>query len=474
MSSYDVVVIGAGPAGYVAAIRSAQLGKRVAVIDAWLGKDGKPALGGTCLNVGCIPSKAWLESSEYYYDVAHKMGDHGIRAGEITLDVPAMAARKDKIVTTLTKGIESLFKKNKVSWLPGKARLLPGRKVEITSVTDKNAAPQVVDAEHIIIATGSVPRHIPNVTIDDKHIFDSSGALDFNSVPRKLVIIGAGVIGLELGSVWKRLGSEVILLEAMDAFLAMTDEQIARDAHKEFKRQGLDIRLGTRVLSATPGKKSVVLQYQDETGDHTLECDRVIVAVGRKPMLAGLDADKIGLEIDEGGYIHVDEFCNTNLPNVYAIGDVVRGPMLAHKGSEEGVMVAERIAGEETRLNHDTIPWVIYTAPEIAWVGKTEKQLKSAARKYKVGVFPLAASGRAKAMGVDSGLVKIIADVKTDRILGVHIIAPGASELIAEAVVAMEFAASAEDLSRIVHAHPSISEAMHEAALAVQGRSLHI
>lgn len=473
MNKFDVVIIGAGPAGYVAAIRCAQLGQTVAVIDAWIGKNGQPALGGTCLNVGCIPSKAWLESSEYYYDIVHKMSDHGIRAGEVSLDVAAMAARKDKIVTTLTKGVESLFKKNNIAWLPGKGRLLPGRRVEITpSVGD--GAPETVEAEHIIIATGSAPRHIPNVVIDNKYVFDSSGALDFTSVPRKLVIIGAGVIGLELGSVWKRLGSEVILLEAMDSFLAMADEQIAREARQEFERQGLDIRLGTRVLSATPKAKSVVLQYQDAAGDHALDCDRVIVAVGRRPMLHGLDAEKIGLELDEGGYLHVNEFCNTNLPNIYAIGDVVRGPMLAHKGSEEGVMVAERIAGQETRLNHDTIPWVVYTSPEIAWVGKTEKQLKSAARKYKVGVFPLAASGRAKAMGVSTGLVKIIADAKTDRILGVHIIAPGASELIAEAVVAMEFAASAEDLSRIVHAHPSISEALHEAALAVQGRTIHI
>lgn len=474
MQSFDVLVIGAGPAGYVAAIRAAQLGKKTAVVDAWVGKDGKASLGGTCLNVGCIPSKAWLESSEYYYDVAHKMGEHGIRAGEVTLDVPAMAARKDKIVHTLTRGIGSLFAKNNITSIAGKARLLPGRQVEVTPTTKKDAPVEIVEAAHIIIATGSAPRHIPNVLIDNQLIFDSSGALDFTSVPRKLVIIGAGVIGLELGSVWKRLGSEVILLEAMDGFLAMADEQIARESHKEFKRQGLDIRLGARVLAAKPKKDTVVIEYQDEQGNHALECDRVIVAVGRKPMLNGLDADKIGLEIDEGGYLHVDEHCNTNLPNYYAIGDVVRGPMLAHKGSEEGVMVAERIAGEETSLNHDTIPWVIYTAPEIAWVGKTEKQLKAAARKYKVGVFPLAASGRAKAMGVDSGLIKIIADAKTDRILGVHMIAPAASELIAEAVVAMEFAASAEDLSRIVHAHPSISEAIHEAALAVQNRALHI
>lgn len=474
MKKFDVLVIGAGPAGYVAAIRASQLGKITACVDAWVGKDGKPALGGTCLNVGCIPSKAWLESSEHYYEVLHKIGAHGIKTGEVTLDVAAMAARKDKIVTTLTKGVESLFKKNQVTWIPGKARLMPGNKVEVVPTDGRGGPDEVIEAEHIIIATGSAPRHIPNVLIDDKRIFESAGALDFTSVPRKLVIIGAGVIGLELGSVWKRLGSDVILLEAMDSFLAMADDQIAQEAQKEFKRQGLDIRLGARVLSATSRDDGVVVQYQDENGDHALECDKVIVAVGRKPMLQGLGAAEVGLELDERGYIHVDEHCGTNLPNVYAIGDVVRGPMLAHKGSEEGVMVAERIAGQETRLNHDTIPWVIYTAPEIAWVGKTEKQLKASARKFNTGVFPLAASGRAKAMGITSGLVKIIADAKTDRILGVHMIAPAASELIAEAVVAMEFAASAEDLSRIVHAHPSISEAVHEAALAVHKRTIHI
>jgi dihydrolipoamide dehydrogenase len=471
MKKFDVVVIGAGPAGYVAAIRCAQLGKIVACVDAWVGKDGQPALGGTCLNVGCIPSKAWLESSEHYHEILHDSAAHGIKINEVTLDVAAMVARKDRIVHTLTRGVESLFKKNNVTWLAGKAQLQPGNQIEIAPTGGGN--PETIEAEHVIIATGSAPRHIPNVQIDDQRIFDSSGALDFTSVPGKLVIIGAGVIGLELGSVWKRLGSEVILLEAMDSFLAMADDQIATEAHKEFKRQGLDLRLGARVLSATPKGDGVLVRYQDGEGDHALECDRVIVAVGRKPMIQGLGVEAVGLELDERGYIHVDEFCGTNLPNVYAIGDVVRGPMLAHKGSEEGVMVAERIAGEETRLNHDTIPWVVYTAPEIAWVGKTEKQLKAAARKYKTGVFPLAASGRAKAMGVTSGLVKIIADAKTDRILGVHMIAPAASELIAEAVVAMEFAASAEDLSRIVHAHPSISEAVHEAALAVHNRALH-
>lgn len=471
MKKFDVLVIGAGPAGYVSAIRCAQLGKITACVDAWIDQDGKPKLGGTCLNVGCIPSKAWLESSEHYHELMDGMNEHGIKAAEVSLDVSVMKKRKDKIVKNLTKGVEHLFKKNSVTWFPGRAKLLPGMQAEVT--LSDGSGTETIQAEDIIIATGSSPRHIPNVQIDNKVIFDSSGALDFESSPRKLVIIGAGVIGLELGSVWKRLGSEVILLEAMDSFLAMADEQIADESRKEFKRQGLDIRLGARVLSATPKADGVVVKYQDDEGDHSIECDRVIVSVGRKPMIENLGAREVGLELDERGYINVDDYCETNLPHIHAIGDVVRGPMLAHKGSEEGVMVAERMAGEETMLNHDTIPWVMYTSPEIAWVGKTERELRAAARKFKTGTFPLAASGRAKAMGVRSGLVKVIADEKTDKILGVHIIAPSASELIAEAVVAMEFGGSAEDLARIVHAHPTISEAIHEAALAVHDRAIH-
>ncbi len=472
MKKYDVVVIGAGPAGYVCALRCAQLGMITACVDAWVGKDGKHALGGTCLNVGCIPSKAWLESSEHYYMLTRKLSAHGIRASEITLDVPAMAGRKDKVVKNLTDGIEFLFKKNKVTWLKGKASLLPDNQVHIHPVLEDDEE-MTVAAKNIVIATGSVPRDIPNVQIDGELIVDSSGALDFQSVPSRLCVIGAGVIGLELGSVWKRLGSEVILLEAMDSFLAMADEQIAKEARKEFDRQGLDIRLGTRVMSAEADKDHVVVRYQDGEGDHTIDCEKLIVAVGRKPNVEALNASAVGLLLDERGYIHVDDYCMTNLPNMYAIGDAVRGPMLAHKGQEEGVMVAERLAGEESFVNFDSVPWVIYTMPEIAWVGKTEKQLKAAARKYNVGVFPLSASGRAKAMEETSGLVKVIADAKTDRILGVHMIAPSASELIAEAVVAMEFAACSEDLARIVHAHPSISEAVHEAALDVHGRGLH-
>ncbi|MCB1070868.1 MAG: dihydrolipoyl dehydrogenase, partial [Kiritimatiellae bacterium] len=459
MKKVDVLVIGAGPAGYVCAIRAAQLGMTTACVDAWVGRDGKPALGGTCLNVGCIPSKAWLESSERYHELLHKVSAHGIKVKEVTLDVPAMAARKDKIVTTLTKGIEGLFKKNKVQWIPGVASFTSANTVEVKPSVG-NGDPETVEAEHIIIATGSVPRNIANVDIDHQHIFDSSGALDFTEVPQRLVIIGAGVIGLELGSVWKRLGSEVILLEAMDSFLGMADQQIAGIARKEFQKLGLDIRLSCRVKSASVVEGQVQVRYQDDAGEHTIECDKLIVAVGRKPSLEGLNPRAADILLDERGYIHVDEHCMTSVPNIYAIGDVVRGPMLAHKGSEEGVMVAERLAGEETTIHYDIIPWVVYTSPEIAWVGKTEEQLKASARKYKVGVFPLAASGRAKAMEETAGLVKILADERTDLILGVHLIGPMASELIAEAVVAMEFGSSAEDLSRIVHAHPSISEAI--------------
>ncbi len=474
MKNYDVVVIGAGPAGYVAAIRCAQLGLSTAVVDRWIGKDGQPALGGTCLNVGCIPSKALLESSEHYETACHKLETHGIRVKSVAMDVPAMIERKDKVVRTLTQGVQFLFKKNKIAWHKGQGRLQPGGKV-LVQPHETGAPSETLEAKHIIIATGSSPRALPNLPQDGEYIVDSTGALEFRDVPGRLVIIGAGVIGLELGSVWKRLGSEVILLEAMDSFLPMADETIAAESLKAFQQQGLDIRLGTRVVSAKVGRKKVAVAYQDAQGDQTLECDRLVVAVGRKPNTEGLNAEETGLLLDERGYIHVDEFCRTSLPGVYAIGDAVRGPMLAHKGAEEGVLVAEMIHGAPPhRVNHDAIPWVLYTAPEIAWVGKTERQLKQAARVFKTGVFPLSASGRAKAMEETTGLVKVISDAVTDRVLGVHIIGPFASELIMEAVVAMEFAASTEDLQRIVHAHPTIAEAIHEAALAVDNRALHI
>lgn len=471
MRKFDVVVIGAGPAGYVAAIRCAQLGFTTAVVDKWIGKNGKPSLGGTCLNAGCIPSKALLESSEHYYMARHHLDGHGVRFKGLSFDVAAMIERKDKVVQSLTDGIEYLFRKNKITWLPGHARLISN---EIIEWTPHGGSPDTIAAKYIIIATGSVPRELPNVAVDGTHIVDSAGAMEFKEVPAQLVIIGAGVIGLELGSVWRRLGSNVVLLEALDTFLPMVDEQIAQAAQKHFESLGLDIRLGTRVLSGKVGRRKVQVSYEDRTGQHEIECDKLIVAVGRRPNTEHLNAEGAGLLLDENGYVHVDEYCRTNWPNVFAIGDVVRGPMLAHKGAEEGVMVAERLAGHESKMNYDVIPWVIYTSPEIAWVGKTERQLRQSARAFKTGTFPLSANGRAKAMADTAGLVKIISDAKTDRVLGVHIFSPAASELIMEAVVAMEFAASTEDLQRIVHAHPSIAEALHEAALAVDGRALHL
>jgi len=471
MRQFDVVIIGGGPAGYVAALRAGQLGLSTAIVDGYVGKDGKPALGGTCLNAGCIPSKALLDSSEHYHRVLHKFSSHGIQADGVKLDVPTMIARKDTIVSTLTKGVAGLMKKNKVTWLQGWGRLELGMRVTVTA---SDASTETIQAKNIIIATGSVPRALPNIEIDHDRIVDSTGALEFKEVPKRLGVIGAGVIGLELGSVWNRLGADVVVLEAMDQFLALTDEQIAKEAMKEFTSQGLSIRLGARVKEANVTAAGVSVVYEDASGSHRVEFDKLIVAVGRKPHTDGLNATELDLLIDESGYIHVNEFCVTNIPSIYAIGDVVRGPMLAHKGSEEGVMVAERIAGKKTRVNHDTIPWVIYTWPEIAWVGKTEADLKREARPFKSGTFPMRASGRALAMEETVGLVKVIADAETDEILGVHIFGAAASELIAEAVVAMEYKASSEDLACIVHAHPTMSEAVHEAALNVHGRALHI
>lgn len=471
MKEFDVIVIGGGPAGYVAAIRSAQLGMNTAIVDQYIGKDGKPALGGTCLNAGCIPSKALLDSSEHYDRVMHKFAGHGIRTTGVELDVPTMIGRKDKIVSTLTKGVAGLMKKNQITWLQGHGRLELGMKVAVTAHSGEKT---MYEAKNIILATGSTPRLLPNIQVDQKRIVDSTGALDFQEVPQKLGVIGAGVIGLELGSVWSRLGAEVTVLEAMDDFLSMTDAQIATEALKEFRRQGLDIHLGTRVQQAEASADRVLLKYEDSKGLHELSVDKLIVAVGRKPHTEGLNSTEVDLLIDESGYIHVNEFCATNIPGIYAIGDVVRGPMLAHKGSEEGVMVAERIAGMKSRVNHATIPWVIYTWPEIAWVGQTEGYLRQAGRDCRSGTFPMRASGRALAMDETTGLVKVIADAKTDEILGVHIFGAAASELIAEAVVAMEYQASAEDLACIVHAHPTMSESVHEAALGVSGRAIHI
>ena len=474
MQNYDVVVIGAGPGGYVAAIRCAQLGLSTACVEGWINEQGKPALGGTCLNVGCIPSKALLDSSHHYAHIKHEAGDHGITVSGVSIDVNRMIARKQKIVTMLTGGIAGLFRKNKVEWLQGHGHLLPDNRIEITPVDKENTEKFTVTAKHIIIATGSVPARIPPAPVDQDKIVDSTGALNFNQAPRILGIIGAGVIGLELGSVWKRLGSEVIVLEALDDFLPACDRQIANEAWKTLQKQGLDIRLGTKVTGTGSNNQQVIVTYEDKEGKHQINVDKLIVAVGRKPNTNGLGAKEIGLAMDERGFIEVDEQCRTNLPNVYAIGDVVRGPMLAHKASEEGVAVAEQIAGKSSHMNYDVIPWVIYTWPEIAWAGKTEQQLKDAGIEYRKGAFPFAASGRARAMGETAGLIKILSDARTDRILGVHIIGPNASELIAEAVLAMEFDGSSEDIARTIHAHPTLAEAMHEAALSVDDRPIHI
>jgi dihydrolipoamide dehydrogenase len=468
---FDLVVLGAGPAGYVAAIRAAQLGMSVVCIDSTVDAGGKASLGGTCLNVGCIPSKALLESSEHFQRCEQELKDHGITTGQARIDVPTMIARKDKIVRGLATGVATLFSKNKVVSRLGTGRLLAGMRVEVAPLA--GGASEVFEGKNILIATGSSPRDIDAVPTDGRDIVDSTGALDFEAVPDRLAIIGAGVIGLELGSVWRRLGSQVVLLEAMETFLPGADEQIAELALKEMGRQGLDIRLGARVLAAKTGKSGVKVSYENGDGKQYVEVSKLVVAVGRKPNTQGLGVGEVGLLLDERGYIHVDEYCRTNLPNIFAVGDVVRGPMLAHKASEEGVMVVERIAGQESRVNYDTIPWVIYTSPEIAWVGKTERQLRAQAREYKVGVFPLSASGRARAMGQTVGLTKVLADKRSDRILGVHIMAPAASEMIAEAVLAMELGASAEDVQRTVHAHPSLAETTHEAALAADGRPLN-
>ncbi len=472
--SYDVIVIGAGPAGYVAAIRCAQLGLNTACIDAWRNEDENAALGGTCLNVGCIPSKALLQSSELYHLARDSFSEHGIRTQSLQIDVAQMQKRKRRVVSELTSGIASLFKANRIAWLQGHGRLLAERKVEFVP-HDKPDHREELNAGNVILASGSYPIDIEAAPLDGDRVVDSSGALAFDEVPKRLGIIGAGVIGLELGSVWRRLGAEVVLLEAQDQFLPMVDHQIAHEAFKHFGNQGLDIRLGARVVSSRTTKKQVTVQYQHVEESCELKVDRLVVAVGRKPLTQGLYAPESGLLLDERGFIDVDEYCSTNLPGVWAVGDVVRGPMLAHKGSEEGMAVAETIAsGHETAINRDTIPSVIYTLPEVAWVGRTEQELHTAGQSVRVGTFPFAASGRARAMEMHDGLVKMIADADTDRILGVHIIGPAASELIGEAVVGMEFAASSEDLARTIHAHPTLSEAIHEAALAVDGRAIHV
>ena len=466
---YDVVVIGAGPAGYTAAIRAAQLGLKTACVDDWRDPADAPALGGTCLNAGCIPSKALLESSEFYLMARDHGAARGIKFSGLSLDLATMMAHKDKVVSDLTRGIATLFKANNIAWIPGRGKLLTQNHVEVSG-----KAAQVLQAEHVILASGSSPVNLKCAPFDGERIVDSQTALGFKAVPRRLGIIGAGVIGLELGSVWRRLGAEVVLLEAQETFLPVADEQVAREALKQYTAQGLDIRLGARVLDARVEKGAVTVRYQDKDGESADSMDRLIVAVGRRPNTEGLFAQETGLLLDEWGYVHVNDYGGTNLPNVYAVGDVVRGPMLAHKGMEEGIMAAERIAGHAATVDYDLVPSVIYTQPEIAWVGKTEQALKQAGESYRAGVFPFAASGRAKAMGESAGFIKILADANTDRVRGVHLIGPNCSELVASAVLSMSFGASSEDIALTMFAHPTLSEAMHEAALAVSGRAIHL
>jgi len=468
--AYDVVVIGAGPAGYVAAIRAAQHGMKVACIDEWKNRDGKNAFGGTCLNAGCIPSKTMLESSELFHRAQHEFKKHGIKTGTVELDIAVMQKRRASIVRQLTNGIAGLFKANSIDGLVGHGRLLAGRKVEFTPV---DGSPEIIDAANVIIASGSEPIELPFAKFDDTNIVDSWGALEFDAVPARLGVIGAGVIGLELGSVWSRLGSEVTILEAMHDFLFMVDREVAAVAARDFKKQGLDIKLGAKLTGANIGKSGITIEYEDAGIAHSLEVDKLVVAVGRRPFTTGLLADDSGIQLDARGFVVVDDECRTRVKGVFAVGDCVRGLMLAHKGSEEGVMVADLIAGETAEMNYEVIPSVIYTAPEIAWVGRTEQELKESGRAYKTGSFPFAASGRAKAMEQTSGMVKIISAQDDDEILGIHIIGPMAGELIAEAVLAMEFSASTEDIQRTIHAHPSLAEAMHEAALAVDRRALN-
>ena len=470
---FDVLVIGAGPGGYIAAIRAAQLGLNVACLEgnAYDDPKGEARLGGTCLNVGCIPSKALLASSEEFENASHHLADHGITVGDVKVDVAKMLKRKDDIVSKMTKGIEFLFRKNKVTLFKGYGKFTgkaaEGFQVEVNGET--------LTAKQVIIATGSKARHLPGVAVDNNLISDNEGALKFGTVPKKLGVIGAGVIGLELGSVWRRLGAEVTVLEALPAFLGAADEGVAKEAQKLLTKQGLQFHLSVKVDEVKTGKDNVTVNYTDKDGKaQTLEVDRLIVSVGRVPNTDNLGLDAVGLGVDQRGFIEVDDHCQTKVPGIWAIGDVVRGPMLAHKAEDEGVAVAERIVGQKPHIDFNTVPWVIYTFPEIAWVGKTEQQLKAEGREYKSGQFPFRANGRALGMGASDGFVKMLADAKTDEILGVHIVAANASDLIAEAVVAMEFKAASEDIGRVCHPHPSMSEVMREAALAVDKRQLNM
>jgi len=470
---FDIVVIGAGPGGYIAAIRAAQLGFSVACVDDWSNAKGKPAPGGTCTNVGCIPSKALLQSSENYEQIKEHMGAHGIEVKGVKLDLDTFLGRKDTVVDQNNQGILFLFRKNKVSYFHGKAsfkaKVDNGWAVEV----DGPDAEELI-AKHVIIATGSAPRALPGLEFDEETILSNDGALRLNKVPKKLGVIGAGVIGLELGSVWRRLGAQVTILEGLPDFLAAADRDVAKEAQKLLTKQGLALELGAKVSSVDKTKSGVEVHYTDsQDKEQSLKVDKLIVAIGRVPNTQGLGAETVGLKLDERGFVVVDDDCKTNLPNVWAVGDVVRGPMLAHKAEDEGVAVAERIAGQQPDVNFNTIPWVLYTSPEIAWVGQTEQQLKKEGRKYRVGSFPFMANGRARSLGVTDGFIKILADEATDEVLGVHMVGPQVSELIAEAVVIMEFKGAAEDIARICHAHPTLSESMREAALAVDKRALN-
>ncbi len=470
---FDVIVIGGGPGGYIAAIRAAQLGKNVACVDEWKNAKGGPAPGGTCTNVGCIPSKALLQSSEHFEQASHHFADHGIEVKGLSMDAAKMVARKDAVVKQNNDGILYLFKKNKVSFFHGRASFVKavdgGYEIKVAGASDETLVGQ-----QIIVATGSNARALPGAPFDENLVLSNAGALAVTSVPKKLGLIGSGVIGLEMGSVWRRLGAEVTILEGLPDFLGAVDQQIAKEAQKAFVKQGLKIELGVKVGEVKVGKKGVSVAWVNAKGEaQTLDVDKLIVSIGRVPNTIGLNAEAVGLQLDERGAIVVDGDCKTNLPGVWAVGDVVRGPMLAHKAEEEGVAVAERIAGQHGHVNFNTIPWVIYTSPEIAWVGRTEQQLKKDGVAYKAGTFPFLANGRARALGDTTGMVKMLADATTDEILGVHIVGPMASELIAECVVAMEFRASSEDIARVCHAHPSLSESTKEAALAVDKRTLN-
>ena len=471
--SFDVVVIGAGPGGYIAAVRAAQLGFSVACVDEWKNEKGGPAPGGTCTNVGCIPSKALLQSSEYYEQAGHHFAEHGIKVGSLELDLARMLTRKKAVVKQNNDGIVYLFKKNKVAFFNGRGTF--SKKVEGGwEIAVATATPELVTGRHVIVATGSNARALPGAAFDEQKVLSNDGALAMSAVPKKLGIIGSGVIGLEMGSVWRRLGAEVTILEALPTFLGAVDQQVAAEAQKAFTRQGLKVVLGVKIDGVDTRGDGVTVNYTDAAGGaQKLAVDKLIVSIGRVPNTNGLNATGVGLAIDERGFVKVDDHCRTNLENVWAIGDVVRGPMLAHKAEEEGVAVAERIAGQKPHVDFNTVPWVLYTSPEIAWVGQTEQQLKAEGRAYKTGSFPFMANGRARALGDTTGFVKVIADAKTDQVLGVHVIGPLASELIAESVMAMEFKASSEDIARICHAHPSLSEATKEAALAVDKRALN-